>query len=80
MEPKHAAGWRRMEEIFTSMKNICKETRISIQTYSQSNKKELFRYGIKTDDECPYCGKHDSIGHTFNDREFVKNFVKYVVD
>ena len=41
-------------------------------------KKELFRYGIKTDDECLYCGEHDSIDHIFNDCEFVKHFVKNV--
>ena len=43
-------------------------------------KKELFRYGIKTDDECCYCGEHDSSDHNFVDCEFVKNFVKKVVN
>ena len=48
--------------------------------YSVVTKKELFRYGIKTDDECLYCGEHDSIDHTFVDCEFVKNFVKNVIN
>ena len=43
-------------------------------------KKELFRYLIKTDDECLYCGDHDSIDHTFKDCAFVKRFVKNVIN
>jgi len=27
-------------------------------------KRELFRYGIRSDDDCVYCGKMDSIDHT----------------
>jgi len=38
-------------------------------------KKELHRYGIKTDDEWLYCREKDSIDHTF-----VKIFVNSVID
>ena len=34
-------------------------------------KRELFRYGIQSDD-CIYCGEKDSIDHTFTDCAFVK--------
>ena len=30
-------------------------------------KKELFRYGIQSDDDCIYCGEKNSIDHTFSD-------------
>ena len=76
-------AWKR---IFNSLKNICKESKLKellfklIHTRIVVTKKELFRYGIKTDDECLYCGDHDSIDHTFKDCEFVKRFVKNVID
>ena len=73
------------KKIFSSLKNICKETKIKEFQFKLIHrivvtKKELFRYGIKTDDECLYCAEHDSIDHTFNDCEFVKSFVKNVID
>ena len=52
--------------IFKSLKNICKETR-------------LFKFGIKTDDECLYCGNKDSIEHTFIDCPFTESFTKKVI-
>ena len=42
-------------------------------------KKELFRFGIKPDDECLYCGDKDSIEHTFIKCPFTKIFVQKVV-
>ena len=53
---------------FKSLKNICKET-IALQFKlihrTTVTKKELFRSGIKTDDECLCCGDKDSIEHSF---------------
>ena len=34
--------------------------------------KELLRFGIRPDDECPYCGDKDSIEHTFIECSFTK--------
>ena len=73
------------KKIFNSLKNICKESKLKEFQFKLIHrivvtKKELFRYGIKTDDECLYCGEHDSINHTFTDCEFVKHFVKNVID
>ena len=69
------------KKIFTSLKNICKETKLKEFQFKVIHrivvtKKELYRYGIKTDDECLYCGEHDSTVHTFIDCESVKSFVK----
>ena len=39
-------------------------------------KKELFRFGLKADCECLYCGEPDSIEHTFIHRQFSQRFIK----
>ena len=43
-------------------------------------KRELFRYGIQSDDDCIYCGERDSIDHTFSDCAFVKKFSHEVIN
>jgi len=58
------------KKIFTSLKSICKETKLKEFQFKLIHrivvtKKELHRYGIKMDDECLYCGEKDSIDHTF---------------
>ena len=65
--------------IFKSlMKNICKETKLTEFQFKLIHrtivtKKELFRFGIKTDDECLYCGVKDSlIEHSFIECAFTK--------
>jgi len=55
------------KKIFTSLKNICKETKLKEFQFKCIHrivvtKKELYRYRIKTDDECLYCGEHNSFG------------------
>ena len=42
-------------------------------------KRELFRYGIQSDEDCVYCGERDSIDHTFSDCAFVKEFSHEVI-
>ena len=42
-------------------------------------KRELFKYGIKADDECCFCGDKDSIDHTFIDCSFTKTFIEKVI-
>ena len=42
-------------------------------------KRELFKYGIKTDDECCFCGENDSIDHTFIHCSFTKSFIQKVI-
>ena len=76
--------------IFKSLKNFCKETykkkrvkefQFKLIHRIVRTRKELFKFGIKTDDECLYCGNKDSIEHPFIDCPFtesmrgkVKNF------
>ena len=55
-------------KIFKSLKTSCKETKLKEYQFKLIHrtiftKKELFRFGIKADDECLYCGDKDSIGH-----------------
>jgi len=73
------------KKYLTSLKNTCKETKLKEFQFKLIHrivvtKKELFRYGIKTDDKYLYHGEHDSTDHTFIDCEFVKNFVKNIID
>ena len=75
-------GWTR---IFKSLKNICKETKLKEFQFQLIHrtivtKKELFRFGIKTDDECLYCGDKDSIEHSFIECLFTKIFTQNVLD
>ena len=42
-------------------------------------KKELFRFGLKADCECLYCGEPDSIDRTFIHCQFSQHFIKNIV-
>jgi len=71
--------------IFKSLKIICKETKLKEFQFKFIHrtivtKKELFRFGIKTDDEFLYCGDKDSIAHSFIERVVTKMFIKNVLD
>ena len=69
--------------IFKALKHVCKETRLKEFQFKLTvlhriviTRKELFKFGIKTDDECLYCGNKDSIEHTFIDCPFTESFTK----
>ena len=71
-------------KIFKSLKNICKETKLKEFQFKLIHrtivtKKELFRFGIKADDECLYCGDKDSIEHSFIECMFTKLFTQKVL-
>jgi len=71
--------------IFKSLKNICKETKLKEFQFKLIHraivtKKELFRFGIKTDDECLYCGDKASIEHSLIECVFTKLFTQNVFD
>ena len=71
--------------IFKSLKNICKETKLKEFQFKLIHrpivtKKELFRFGIKTDNECLYWGDKDSIEHSFIECVFTKMFIQSVLD
>ena len=71
-------------KIFKSLKNICKDIKLKefqfklIYRIIVTNK-ELFRFGIKPDDKCLYCGDKDSIEHTFIECPFTRTFVQKVI-
>ena len=70
--------------IFKSLKNVCQETRLKEFRFKLIHRivitrKELFKFGIKTDDECLYCGNKDSIEHTFIECPFTESFTKKVI-
>ena len=71
-------------KIFESLKNICKETKLKEFQFKLIHRiivtnKELFRFGIKPDDKCLYCGDKDSIEHTFIECPFTKTFEQKVI-
>ena len=71
-------------KIFKSLKNVCKDTKLKEFQFKFIHrvvvtKKELFKFGITTDDECLYCGDKDSIEHTFVECPFTRTFVKKVL-
>jgi len=56
--------------VFNSLRKICKETRLKDFQFKFIHrivvtKKELFKYGIKADDECSFCGDKDHIPHVY---------------
>ena len=70
-------------KIFKSLRTVCKETKLREFQYkfihrTVVTKGELFKYGIKPDDECCFCGEKDSIDHTFIHCSFTKSFAQKV--
>ena len=69
---------------FKSIRELCKETKPKEFQFKLIHrivvtKRELFKYGIKTDDECCFCGEKESIDHTFIHCSFTKSFVEKVI-
>ena len=73
--------WR---HIFKVAKQICRENKLKEFHYKFLHriivtKKELCRFGIKQDSDCLYCGKEDSIEHTFINCQFSKAFQRRAI-
>ena len=71
-------------KIFKSIRKLCKETKLKEFQFKFIHrivvtKRELFKYGIKTDEECCFCGEKDSIDHTFIHCPFTKSFIQKVI-
>ena len=69
---------------FASLKTLCKEPKLKEFQFKFMHriivtKRELFRYGIQSDDDCIYCGEKDSLNHTFSDCAVVKKFSHEVI-
>ena len=72
-------------KIFKSLKNICKETKLKEFQFKLIHrtivtKKELFRFGIKADDERLFFGDKDSIEQSFIECMFTKLFSQKVLN
>lgn len=82
MVPKDKDIW---QLVCNSVKKISKETTEQREfTFKFLHRiivtrKELFRYGIKTDDECLYCGEPESIDHGYIYGQFIQQFAKKIV-
>ena len=71
-------------KIFKTTRKLCKETKLKEFQFKFVHrilvtKRQLFKYGIKTDDECCFCGEIDSIDHTFIHCSFTKSFIQKVI-
>ena len=69
------------EKFFKSLRKVCKETKPKEFQFKLIHrivvtKRELFKYGIKADDECCFCGDKDSIDHTFIDCPLLRLLLK----
>ena len=72
------------ENILTSVKKICKENKLKEFHFKFVHraivtKRELFKFGIKDNDDCLYCGEPDSINHSFIYCCFTKSFLGNVI-
>ena len=70
---------------FKSPKKIFRETKLKEFQFKLIlrtivTKKELFRFGIKANDECVYCGDRDSIEHSFIECMFTRLFTQKVLN
>ena len=72
------------QSVYTSVKSISKEMKLrefNVKFLHRIivTRKELCRYGIKTDEECLYCGEPDSIDHTYIYCQFTQQFIINIV-
>ena len=79
--PMNKDSW---QSVYTSVKSISKEMELREFNFKFLHsiivtRKELCRYGIKTDEECLYCGEPDSIDHTYIYCQCTQQFIKNIV-
>ena len=73
-----------MSNIFKSVQKTCTENRVREFHLKFTHrivvtKKEFFRFNIKSDSNCIYCGDLDSIDHTFLECQITKSFTQDVL-
>ena len=84
MEQHYEFNFTKWRHIFKVAKQICRETKLKEFQHKFLHriivtKKELCCFGIKQDSDCLYCGKEDSIEHTFINCQFSKAFQRRVI-
>ena len=62
------------------METKLKEFKFKLIHRTIVTQKELFRFDIKADDECVYCGNRDSIRHSFIECMFTRMFTQKVLN
>ena len=72
------------KKIFRSVRKVCKDNKLREFHFKFIHrvvvtKKELFRFNIKPDSNCVYCGESDPIDHTFIECQFTKSFTQKVL-
>ena len=72
------------KKIFKLVPKTCREKRLREFNFKFIHrivvtKNELFRFNIKSDSNCIYCGEPDSIDHTFLECQCTKSFTKDVL-
>ena len=82
--PTDRTNWSYWTDIFKSVQKTCRENRVREFHFKFIHrivvtKKELFRFNIKADSNCIYCGDLDSIDHTFSECQFTKSFTQEVL-
>ena len=73
--PMDRTNWT---NIFKSVQKTCRENRVREFHFkfihrTVVTKKELFRFNIKSDSSCIYCGDLDSIDRAFSECQFTKS-------
>ena len=77
--------WRSCwKEIFQSVHSVCVENKLREFHFKFIHRiivtrKELFRFKIKEDGDCIYCGEVDSIDHSFISCQFTVSFAQKVL-
>ena len=79
--PMDTNSWR---SNYNSVKTNCKENKLREFHFKflhriLTTKKELYRFRIKADDNCVYCGEPDSTDHTFIHCHFSKHFIENII-
>jgi len=74
-------GW---QSIFNSVRTNCKQPKLRECNFKFLHrlivsKRELFRFGIKPDNEWLYCGKPDSTDHSFIHCHFTKHLINNII-
>ena len=73
MEQNYYSRQNKLAKKFRSVRKVCKENKNSTFVPRGAVRKEkLFRFNIKPDSNCVYCGESDSIDDTFIECHFTK--------
>ena len=72
-------------QLFKSIPKLCQEQKLREFQFKFIHRivvtrKKLFKFRIKPNSDCIYCGEEDSIEHTFKDCSFTKSFIEKTLE